>query len=133
MRSLLIVLLFAIPLIAQTRAELESKFGPPEGNRYRIRSNMAVEATFFESGRVKTLRIVPDDAKDKNALLTNEEAWRTMNQLAPGRLCYHPRSLSQLEISCPPWGKCRVIREEWRRARTEMVRYKKAVLYYSIE
>ena len=132
MRTLLIVLLLLVPITSQTRAELDAKFGPTEGNRYRIKSNMAVEATFFENGRVKTLRILPDDPKDKNALLTNKEAWETMGQLVPGRLCLHAQSLSQLEVSCPPWGKCRLIREEWRRATTEMVRYKKDVVYYSI-
>src|SRR5689334_10270452 len=106
MKSLLIVLLLFVPITAQTRAELDTKFGPPEGNRYRVNSNMALEATFFESGRLKTLRIVPDDPRDKNALLTNEEAWMTMGQIVPGRLCHRAQNLSQLEISCPPWGEC---------------------------
>ncbi|HEX6126530.1 MAG TPA: hypothetical protein VFZ23_14245 [Pyrinomonadaceae bacterium] len=129
MKTLLIVLLLALPFTAQTRAELENKFGQPEGDRYRIKSNMAVQATFFESGRVKTLRIIPADPKE---LLTNEEAWRMMGQLAPGRLCHRARNLSQLEVSCPPFGKCRLIREEWRRATTQMVRFKKDVVYFSI-
>src|SRR5215204_6629979 len=90
MKTLLIILFLVFPLAAQTRSQLDSKYGPIEGNLYRIKPGIAVEATFYESCRVKTFRIVSDTSKDKDALLLADDVRKAIRELVPGRLCHRP-------------------------------------------
>jgi len=83
MKTLLVVigLLLVSPLAAQTRAELDSKYGPIEGNLYRIKPGIAVQVAFSESDEVESFRIVSDDPKDKNALLRVEDVRKVVGNL----------------------------------------------------
>ncbi|MBK9164448.1 MAG: hypothetical protein IPM21_11190 [Acidobacteria bacterium] len=130
MRAILFILLLASALAAQSRTTLDSKYGPPEGDRYRIKPGIVVEASFLETGKVKTLRIVPDDPEDKNALLRAEDVRNVIRELAPGRLCRRPLKYTEIKkLPCPPRKGCRGVQEEWKRATTLMVRHKKGVVY----
>lgn len=129
MRTFLFILLLASSLIAQTRAELDEKYGPIEGGRYRVRPGIAVEATFSESGKATALRIVPDDAKDKNALLRPEDARKVVRELAGNRMCRGPKSSSRIDIACPPRKRCFGVKEVWKSLTTLIVWHKDSVVY----
>jgi hypothetical protein len=124
---ILALLVGSLQIAAQTRAELDAKYGPIEGNRYKIRPGIAAEVTFSENGKVKTIRIVPDDPKNKDALLRPENVRQTISELVPGRICRAPLSYSKTETPCPPRKVCRAFQEVWKRATTLMVWYKKSV------
>lgn len=129
MRIFLILLIIASPLLSQTRAEIDEKYGPIEGARYRVAPGIAVEAAFFKSGRVKTLRIVPETSRDKNALLVADDVRKLVRELAPGRLCRSPLSTKKLKVPCPPRKECEGIQEEWKMATMLMVWHKESVAY----
>lgn len=128
MRPLLIILFLVSPVAAQTRAELDSKYGPIEGNLYRIKTGIAVEVTFSEIGKAKTFRIIPDDPRDKDALLKIEDVRRVSKELAGDKLCW-PRRHTEIKVPCPPRKDCKGIQEEWERATTLLVRYKDLIVY----
>ena len=130
MREILLILLLIPTLAAQTRTALDGQYGPPEGNRYLIKPGIAVEATFSESGSAKTLRIVPDDPNNKNALLRVEDVRNVIRELVPGRLCNRPLEYTKIkQLLCPPRKGCRGVQEEWKTATTLMVWHKKDVVY----
>lgn len=129
MKVLLILLLLVFAVTAQTRGELDSKYGPIEGNRYRIKPGIAVEVTFSESGKVRTFRIIPSDPNSKNALLRVDDVRKVVVELVPGRICRHPLKTTEIKLSCSPWKSCRGIEEEWKRATTLIVWYKDSVVY----
>lgn len=126
MRALFVILFLTLPLAAQTRSELDSKYGSIENGRYRIRAGVAVEVKFSEEGKVKTFRILPDNPK---ALLAVEDVRKVIRDLVPGRLCHRPHTTKQLEVPCPPWKGCRGVQEEWKRATSLMVWFKDQVVY----
>src|SRR5262245_43963588 len=103
-KSLLIVFFFALPLAAQTRADLDKKYGPTEGNVYRIAPGIALEATFSENGNAKTFRILPDNPKDEKARIRIEDVRKLAYELLGGRMCYkyRPRNTERIDIECPP-------------------------------
>jgi hypothetical protein len=128
MRILFIILFLAFPLAAQTRAEIESRYGPGEGNRYRVKSGIAVEVDYADSGKVKQFRIVPDDPNDKNALMPIDEVRRVIRELVPGRIC-RPRSTKEIEVPCPPRKSCRGVEEVFRTLTALMVSYNNSAAY----
>jgi hypothetical protein len=128
---LLLLVLFAgsFQIAAQTRAELDTRYGPIEGNRYRVRPGLAAEVTFSENGRVKTIRIVSDDPRDRNALLRAQEVRDVIRELIPGRICRMPLSTSKTQVPCPSRKGCQGFQDEWKRATTLMVWFRKSVAY----
>jgi hypothetical protein len=113
----------AVQLTAQTRSEFDSKYGPIEGNRYRVRPGIAAEVTFSKNDRVKTIRIVSDDPKDKDTLLRVQDVREVVRELIPGRICRLPVATSKISALCPPRKGCQGFQEEWMRATTLMVWY----------
>src|SRR5688572_1502068 len=102
MRILPIVLLLVTPLIAQTRAELDTKYGPSDNDRYRVRPGIVAEVTFADNGNVNQFRIISDDPKNPNALLPVGDVRDVMRELVPGRTGYRPKSYTELETPCLP-------------------------------
>lgn len=132
MKSLIILFVLVSPLVAQTRSELDSKYGPIQGGRYRIQSGVAVEATFSDNGKVRTLRIIPDDSGDKNSLLRIEDVRKVSRELVGNRLCHFPLKSTEIKVPCPPRTGCRGVQEEWKRAETLVVWFKELVVYATI-
>ena len=128
MRILFIILFLALPLAAQTRAEIESRYGPGEGNRYRVKPGIAVEVDYADSGKVKQFRIVPDHSNDKNAFMPIDDVRRVIRELLPGRIC-RPQNYKQIEVPCPPRKSCRGFEEVFRTMTALMVSYKGSVAY----
>jgi len=128
MKTLFAILFLALPLAAQTRAEMDNKYGPSEGNRYRIKPGIAVEVTFSESGKVKQFRLVSDDPNDKNAFLNSDEARKVIREVAGNRFC-RLESSKQVDIPCPPRNGCRGFEEVFRSITSLMVWYKKSLAY----
>lgn len=129
MKTLALILLLLTPVIAQTRAELDSKYGPLEGNRYKIRPGVAAEVEFAENGKLTAFRIVPDDLKDKNALLNAKDFWEIIREIAPGRLCHRSESLNKTDAACPPRKGCQGVQETWPRATIFTVWFKNSPVY----
>lgn len=129
MKVLLAIFLFVLSLTAQTRKELDDKYGPIESNRYRVREGIAVDVVFSDNGSAKTFRIVSDNPKDKEALLSIDDVRKVIQELVPGRLCHRPLKFAEVAISCPQRRACQGFREEWTSATTLLVRYKEAVVY----
>lgn len=129
MKSLFIILFLISPLAAQTRAELDNKYGPVEGNLYRIKPGIAMDVTFSENDKVQTLRIVPDAPNDKNALLRIEDVRKVVSELVGRRMCRGPLSTSRIDLACPPRKGCFGFKEGWKSLTTLMVRYKQSVVY----
>ena len=114
---------------AQTRAELDNKYGQIDGNRYHLKPGVAAEVTFSENGKVKTIRIVSDVPKDKNALLRAKDVRDVVREMIPDRICHLPISTSKIEAPCPPRNGCQGLKEEWKGATTLMVWYGQSVAY----
>jgi hypothetical protein len=128
MKTFFAIIFLALPLAAQTRAELDSKYGPSEDNQYRIKPGIALEVTFSESEKVKQFRVVPYNPKDKNALLNSEEARKVIWEIAGSRFC-RPESSKQIDVPCPPRNGCRGLEEIFRSVTSLMVWYKKSLVY----
>jgi hypothetical protein len=131
-KSLMLGLFIASSLTAQTRAELDAKYGPIDGNHYRVKPGIAVEATFAEDGGVKTLRIVPDNPKDENALRPIDDVRNVIRELLGSRMACRPRSSERIEIACPPRKGCFGFKEEWKSHSILLVWYKKSVVSVSM-
>ncbi len=131
-KTLLIALLFAIPLAAQTRTELDKKYGPIIGNVYRVAPGIALEATFAENGSAKTLQIVADKPKGKNALLRADEVRKIIWDLVGSRMmCRRPNRSERIDVDCLPRKGCFGVKEEWKSASTLLVWHKKSVVNWS--
>ena len=131
-KTLLIFFSLVLPLTAQTRAELDKQYGPSVDGVYRVRQGIAVQATFSENGSAKTLRIVADNPKDKNALLRADDVRKVIGELLGNRMACRPKSAEQIEIACPPRKGCSGFKEEWKSHSTLMVWYKKSVVSASM-
>jgi hypothetical protein len=129
MSVLLLTLLLVLPVAGQTRDALNSRYGPTEGNRYRVKPGIAVEVTFTESGKVQTFRIVPDESKSRKALLRLDDVRNVIAELIPGRLCLRPLTYTEIKVPCPQRKNCKGIQEEWKRATTLMALHKDSVAY----
>jgi hypothetical protein len=111
MKILLIALFLVSPLTAQTRSELDSKYGPGEGNRYRVKPGIAMEVTFSDSGKAKQIRIFPDDPKDTEALMRPEDVRKIASEILPGRIGGGPESHTEIDVPCPPRNGCKGYQE----------------------
>jgi hypothetical protein len=130
MKILFIFLLLVSPVAAQTRAELDGKYGPSENNRYRVKPGISMDVTFSESGKAKQIRIVPDDSKDTNAFLRDDDILSVIKEILPGRMRVGAsESVKQIDMPCPPLKGCKGYQEVFKTLTVLTVRYERSIVY----
>ncbi|MBX3245219.1 MAG: hypothetical protein KF685_12280 [Acidobacteria bacterium] len=129
MKGLLAILLLVLPLAAQTKVELDSKYILIEGNLYRIKPGIILEVTFSDTGKAKTFHIFPDDPKDKNLVPSTEVIRGAIRELVGSRMCRTPLRSYRINIPCPLRKGCYGVKEEWKSLTTLMAWHKNSWLY----
>lgn len=129
MRMFPIILLLVTPLIAQTRAELDTKYGPSDNDRYRVRPGIVAEVAFADNGKVSQFRIVSNDPKDPKALLPADDVRMVIWEIVPGGFRRRPHSYAKIQTPCPPRKSCDGHRDVFDNITTLMVWHKKLIAY----
>ncbi|MBX3287872.1 MAG: hypothetical protein KF855_00880 [Acidobacteria bacterium] len=129
MKGLLAILFLVLPLAAQTKVELDSKYDLIQDNLYRIKPGIALEVAFSDTGKAKAFRIFPDDPKNKDSFPSIEVIRGAIRELVGSRACRVPLRSTRVNISCSLGKGCYGVKEEWKSLTTLMAWHEETWLY----